>query len=400
MRITKIHSGGNEFGFHLTVKNAAGVHYYEGESELSERDLYTEVTKLQSLWNDRLVTYQGDNDSPDFYPFASVYDLSRCDRVADLDAAMRALARGGWELFRDIFLAYERTDDMRKLGEALRAALRSGEQKLIVISDDFFAPWGMMYLPPPGVNMADAGAPWEHTNFLGYGHYVEHSPAKPRRSPPVITVRGVLRAAINVDTGLDKQFRCHFVADMVRFFETTSHRDLREERDDLRAAMERDGLSEHLAYFGVHAHVDDFHVTEPPRLTLTDRENPISPLDLRRWHDDHPRDNGPLIFMNACRGGQMHSAFHKSFSGILLMLGARCLIGPHVDLPVAFAGEFARRFFIGVLAGEMVGDVMLRTVREFADEYRNPFGYTLTMHRGLDTYLDLETAGERGQEAR
>src|SRR5262249_9195261 len=59
----------------------------------------------------------------------------------------------------------------------------------------------------------------------------------------------------------------------------------------------------------------------------------------------------PVVFLNACEAGQINSMFYTGFARKFLELEACSVIGPQTEIPAAFAGEFAKRFFQRFLAG-------------------------------------------------
>ncbi|MEV0638650.1 hypothetical protein AB0I77_27660 [Streptomyces sp. NPDC050619] len=96
----------------------------------------------------------------------------------------------------------------------------------------------------------------------------------------------------------------------------------------------------------------------------------------------------PLVFVGACHGGQLSSAFYSAAGHYLLRNGARCLLGPQIDLPRAFAREYATRLFTDLLDhGARLGDSVRRLARDFADEAGSPLGLIFTLYRGLDVHL-------------
>lgn len=86
----------------------------------------------------------------------------------------------------------------------------------------------------------------------------------------------------------------------------------------------------------------------------------------------------------------MSSLFYPAFGHQLLHYGARCLIGPQIDLPRAFAREYTTRLFTAFLEPRTkLGDIVRTLAREFVDDYHNPLGLIFSLYRGIDVHLWL-----------
>ena len=111
--------------------------------------------------------------------------------------------------------------------------------------------------------------------------------------------------------------------------------------------------------------------------------------DIRQWLGRRTLDSHPLVFLNSCQGGQMESLFYHSFAAELLVRKATCVVGAQIDVPLALAPEYARRFFARFLKGyEHVGAIVRDLAAEFLNRYHNPLGLIFSSYRGLDTYFE------------
>jgi hypothetical protein len=99
----------------------------------------------------------------------------------------------------------------------------------------------------------------------------------------------------------------------------------------------------------------------------------------------------PLIFINACQGGQMTTLFYRSLSAVLLKQGAVGLVGAQIDIPALFAAVYARyvfkRFLVRRKAPVRLGQVLLDANQTFWDDFKNPLGLVYSLYRGVDCHI-------------
>lgn len=73
----------------------------------------------------------------------------------------------------------------------------------------------------------------------------------------------------------------------------------------------------------------------------------------------------------------------------LVETGARGVLGPQIEMPQAFAAEYALEFLTRYLPGtDTAGTVTHAVARHFADELRNPLGLAYALHCGMDARLE------------
>jgi hypothetical protein len=126
---------------------------------------------------------------------------------------------------------------------------------------------------------------------------------------------------------------------------------------------------------------------EHPYLILEDGER-IYGADIAAWLVDAPLPTRPFVYVGACQGGQVCSSLYSAFGKVLLSNGGRCLIGPQIDLPPAFACEYSRRLFTEFLeSGAKLGDIVQSLARTFLDDHANPLGLMFSLYRGIDVHL-------------
>jgi hypothetical protein len=130
---------------------------------------------------------------------------------------------------------------------------------------------------------------------------------------------------------------------------------------------------------------------QPPILELTDGK--INAVDIRTNVTDRFKPSPPLIFINACRGGQLGTLVRHNFTFATEFLeqGALCLIGPQIEVPAVFAGQFGKRYFELFVAPQsnpppMAGIVLRNLTREMWSRH-NPFGLVYSLYAGADCHI-------------
>jgi hypothetical protein len=365
---------------------------------------------MQGVWRDRVVgrrerKFTGDavlpgekiSRSDTWFPFSENWDLSQDrDAAARLQAVARPLARAGYKLFRLLF--YGGDARLKKIGDALTDALGEGTHIISIQSDSLYAPWWMLYTPHAGQEdlSGDDDQPVSWEGFWGYSHIIEHNFENTGPWEPCIAVdqQGII-AGVNVDTKLDEQYPdTPCIAPIISLFKSiagsTIVRKTKLNLDrDIRSPYYRD----HVMYFGCHGTgVSDATGPAQPHLSLTDGEW-IDRNDFKVWLDETPLRTNPIVFVNACQGGQMSSLFYTAFGIELIAGGVNCLIGPQIDIPPVVAYEYASAFFAQLAAveddasGARVGDIFHRLVVEGLIERKNPLGLIMSLYRGIDSHF-------------
>ena len=190
---------------------------------------------------------------------------------------------------------------------------------------------------------------------------------------------------MNVDERVDVDYPpTPCVSPLIDFFSARADTTVRTRKAELAAALQSKDFSDHIVYFGCHGQVSDHD--QRAYLVLGDGEK-IYSTEVVAWLSEG-LPTRPVVFVGACQGGQLASAFYPAFGYHLLHRGARCLIGPQIDLPRAFAREYATRLFDAFLVpGTKLGDIVRGLAREFLDAHRNPLGLIFSLHRGIDVHL-------------
>lgn len=119
----------------------------------------------------------------------------------------------------------------------------------------------------------------------------------------------------------------------------------------------------------------------------------VSVSDFQLWSGQNPKlPTSPLIFINACQGGQMTTIFYQTLAAELLGQGAVGLVGAQIDLPAVFAMEYAQLVFSKFLARDQgrvrLGPLLREVTRRLWDDHNNPLGLVYSLYRGADCFVD------------
>jgi hypothetical protein len=356
------------------------------------------VAVLREVWQQRVIRHGHRNEEPTgpptVYPFAEEWPGGGAGGCSHLDGIGLSLARAGNDLFQLLFFGGD--PGLKEIGEQLVRAFRENECIVTMESDELFVPWNLLYTPPDEEDAQGRllGDSWSFAGFWGHRHLIEHNFSRIRSFDSRIQVSGgPVGVGLNVDERVDAEYpSTPFVGtlrgvfdDCVRETAVTTRVSKRELANALRGGAYRD----HISCFGCHGQVtpDDGRIGLP-HLELGDGER-IYGSELASWLSrEEPMPMRPLVFVGACQGGQLSSAFYPAAGHHLLRNGARCLLGPQVDLPRAFAREYAARLFHALLdEGARLGDTVRSLARYFTDETGNPLGLIFSLYRGVDVHF-------------
>jgi hypothetical protein len=285
---------------------------------------------------------------------------------------------------------------LRRIASCLRRASQDGSLTITVTSNDFFVPWGMLYVhPDPNEKLRpEDGSNWRPDGFWGFRHVIEHNTLDIDLENDLRPdAGGRIPVSINLDERIDSTLKVQCIAPQVAFFEGHARLALTRRRlkAELQAALTSDNFADRILYFcchGIGAGSSEMPNLRSARIELTDGEE-ISAEEMRYWLKDRPFRSQPLVFVNACQGGQMSTLFYQTLAAEFLKRQACGLIGAQIDVPAVLAGEYALRFFKEFLAGSSanrvrVGPLMRKLAQEFFTKHHNPLGLVYSLYRGAD----------------
>lgn len=388
---------------------AAGA--YRGTSQLTEARLSAAVRSCVGAWKSAVVDYAFIEDDASggesrFLPYQLSFDARSIDS-ASFNHIMGRLAVAGSRLFKEIFSSGDTS--IGSIGRCLEQAGKKDSLVLSITSDSFFVPWRLLYVHPTG-ELAPNGANWQKEGFWGYRHIIEHNTRKTAMAKAITSPVSRLKALFNLDERIgliDDNVDIPDPSLAVDSIETSpcvlEHmRALSKFPLSVRKNTTKSGLAacinlqphpDHLVYFLCRGFSGDLeNGTEKPSYMVLSDGNAVTSSELAAWLNDEPFEANPLVFFNTCLGGQIGINFYRQFVNEFLATKAGCVIGPQLDLPPAFALEFAGKFFESMLDGTKkpkLGPLLQELSRAFLDDFNNPLAMTYALYQGADLRVVL-----------
>ncbi len=377
---------------------------WDAEIPLTPLEVFGYVEDCRQVWQSAVVDYQEAAPNPagglqNRRPFQDTFDLR--NRPELLRAIAPRLAVAGDKLFYLLFGAKE--PNLVRVANRLREVCRQHPLTLTITSDTFFVPWGLLYVhPDPNERLAPDGANFRWEGFWGYQHVVEHNPVYIELNGDLRpNAAGRLPTSVNVDDRIDQTLNVKCIAPQLDFFKSQANIDLVERRrkDELERALSSKSFADRIVYFCCHgagARGPDGVSLERARVTLSDGQD-ITNTEIKYWlRDADGLPSQPVVFINACQGGQLTTIFYETLATELLRQKAVGLVGAQVDLPAVFAAEYAERFFkrfLGGAPGERVriGPLMRDLAQQFVRDHNNPLGLVYSLYRGADCFVQWDT---------
>lgn len=367
-----------------------------GLSFRNKYDMIALAGECRNTWKsvvvDRQCQSEIDGSRKFVRPFQDKWDFQQEDKI--LDDVVPSLARAGEDLFTSLF-ERDCDDDLKEIGGSLRRLMASGNRYLVITSDSLFQPWGILYTHPEGLgNLKQDGSNAVKEGFWGYRHIVQQTPKRFRHGNALrADGSGTVPTSIHFDERLAVAFQLPVIDEHIEFL-CRLGATKRSKKSELAEVFEKQNRSklERIVYFYCHGHgADNGTGTSLPYLELTDGS--VSSFDFQRWADGEELPTSPLIFINACQGGQMTTVFYESFAVELLKEGAAGLIGAQIDVPAVFAVEYAKQIFEKLFERSnnkkvRLGQIIREVNRRLLDCNRNPLGLVYSLYRGADCFVD------------
>jgi hypothetical protein len=401
-------SSSNEFWLAANGPLFPGHRTWTARLPLTAQQLFGHVQDCRRVWHDAVINCNVQltkHRKGTSYPFGEHWDVA--DYPDCLVKAAPKLAVAGAQLFFSIFEAHG-DPVLSRVAQHLRNASQRQPLVMTITSDVFFVPWALLYIHPSRRSPLHAdGRNFEWEGFWGYRHIVEHNTEDLDFSTWFDSERRArLQASLNFDDRIDAQSGAPCIAPQRAFFRSLRdrHNVAYVERRS-KVAFQRALMSRHfrdtIAYFYCHGTGgDSFDGSnmDQAHLTLSDGER-ITASNLRFWLNTRGLRSKPVVFINACQGGQMTTLFYKTVAAEFLRQQAAAVVGAQIDIPAIFAAEYARRFFQrlfrhrthkrlrGRAHERKLGFIMRTLAREFVHKHHNPLGFAYSLYHGIDCCL-------------
>ncbi|MFZ5780916.1 MAG: hypothetical protein ACOY4R_12025 [Pseudomonadota bacterium] len=384
--------------FGSRVQNVDGL--LTGSSERPANEVFARCDDCRTAWMRAVVEATSRVPDPETlkekfsHPFQDAWDHAR--NPQSLIEAAPILALAGDRLFNAIFESKADTG-LKGIASRLRTVLAEGSCHVAITSSDLFVPWGMLYTHPvPGERLAADGANWRKEGFWGYRHLVHQNTERLAADAARLDPAASALLSVNFDDRLATDLKLPVIdthiSSIAALVAEPRIRRTRKAELALGFTSGRETL-ERILYFYCHGRGAGADSTRPaePHLILSDGE--VKAADFEYWSDgDKPLPTNPLIFINACQGGQMQTLFYQSFAVTLLKQGATGLIGAQVDVPAVFAAAYAERVFRAFFEKSerpvRMGPLLLQVNRALWDDHHNPLGLVYSLYRGVNCFID------------
>jgi CHAT domain len=307
------------------------------------------------------------------------------------------LAVAGEKLFSAVF-ERNRGTLLDQIAAKLREVARSGRIGLTVHAADFHIPWRMLYTHPQATEaLKEDGANFEPAGFWGYQLVIEQFTKDYDIKDHVLARNGKLGFGAALHEGIDTDFKVECVKRHRDFVAASANRLIHVEWTEKTAVtkgLAAEPFDRQVVYFLCHAEGAGSSAApalESPYLKLADGCK-IDAVAIRESVCSRFEPSPPLIFINACRGGQLGTLVKHNFTFATEFLeqGAVCVVGPQIEVPAVFAGEFGKRFFERFIAQTdpppQVG-LILRDLTCEMWEHHNPFGLVYSLYAGADCHI-------------
>jgi hypothetical protein len=398
IRINSLDNKGGGFDFQLFGPLIVSPElHFSGISNRSATEMFGLAEECRNTWKSELVDRKArtevDGVTKFGLPFQDKWDFQDTGLLVDI---VPRLARAGENLFTSIF-EQNCDEGLKEIGQTIRRLMGSADQSVAITSDKLFQPWGMLYTHPvESEELADDGSNWVKNGFWGYRHIVQQTPKNYKHENCIQPdADGSIRSSVNFDDRLAISLQLPIIDQHIEFLNSLGAKIKRTKKSELEQVFKRNRRNlERILYFYCHGHGSGGGSSmnlNPPYLELTDGS--VSAFDFQRWADGSKLPTSPLVFINACQGGQMTTMFYESFAVELLNEGAVGLIGTQIDVPAVFAVQYAKEIFQRFFdrtntQKQRLGPLVKKVNQKLWDENNNPLGLVYSLYRGIDCFID------------
>jgi hypothetical protein len=367
--------------------------------DLDPAALFGIVQQCRDAWQLAAIDYKttviaADGSQECHRPFEERWDEPVDSTTFQTLAAQLAVA--GERLFSLVFESSKGTP-LDDIAQRLREVACRGQSAFTVNAPDFHFPWGMLYThPDPYTKLADDGSNFDKTGFWGYHHIIEQFTNEHRVIDCLTAVDGKLGFGAALHDLIDKLYNVPCLSRHRAFVDACASRLQYSEwttKAEVGSALSTCPLKEKIVYFLCHGECSGTSARPSIQIaTLEVTDAKIDATDVRKWIPGRLEGNQPLVFINACRAGQLSNLVFRNFTFAteFLKRGAACVVGPQIEVPAVFAGEYGHRFFDQFLSGKdpapRVGSI-IRDLNQFMWQRHNPLGLVYSLYAGADCHV-------------
>ena len=315
---------------------------------------------------------------------------------ASFRAVAGKLAVAGHELFVGLF-ERNRGTELDNIAADLRTLSRGHPFALTVYAPRFHIPWRMLYTHPGEDKLQGDGANFDPAGFWGYRHVIEQFTSDWAITDHLSARNSKLAFGAALDQRIDTQFSVECIKRHRDFIQSSAAQLAYTEwttKEGFLTGVGVDPFNQQVLYLLCHAEgagsTSDPSLA-PPLVQLGDGES-ITAVAVRKKIANKFKPSPPLVFINACRGGQLATLVRHgfTFASELIEQGAICVVGPQIEVPAVFAGEFGKQFFERFIAQTRPppqAGLVLRDITQSMWEQRNPFGLVYSLYAGADCHI-------------
>ncbi|WP_437064290.1 hypothetical protein [Streptomyces sp. enrichment culture] len=378
------------------------THSYEAELAAKVEDIAGLAAQLLSRWQE-FVEYQpvGREHRPlEVAPHTNLTDLSRRPR-AELLAQVTDLARAGAHLLKQLLAGSD--PELVRLRRHLLGVLERQDLR-IRFDSDLDIPWPMLALDTGRALTGGRLTADPFSLFLGWRHQIETAKKSYLTDYWYVSQRTEPVSSLNADEDL---MSVAGAAEVQALLDERTDLTERWFRSDLLEDLALQDLDEDIMYFFCHGQYTaqgdrtwlSLSLSDAPKFNATMLDQYRAPHTEANAEDAEVIFFHPLVLLNVCFAGAPATVGFADLAGTFIKHGALGVLAPQIAMPRVVGAEFALQFLTRyICGGKTAGAALLKTVRWFTKNYRNPLPLAYSLFCGLDSRL--APVARKGADAR
>jgi hypothetical protein len=323
---------------------------------------------------EKIVFYKDTTNGQNRYPFADTSTVDIDEALARQVAVPLADAgRQYWDL---LFHGPRAPEELRKLAEDIRDLPDGSSIQVVIESQQFIVPWGLLY-DRPGRITADT---LDWSGFWGYRYVLDVLPPGRYPAPHINETPLHIQLFFSDESNLQRFTGAQETFVRQRLADANTLTDQGSTSVEQRLAQHS---SASLVYLYCHGNqVSGFQqagsLASESALCFS-RDTWIRLTDLRHL-PTAPLQNAPLVFLNACEGSTQDAFYYDGFMPFFVEeLGARGFVGTEVKAPQLLAHHIGLQFLKTFAGGMPVGQIFWQLRRYYLEKHHNilAFNYSL-----------------------